>query len=160
MWEYSDGLAWQRLTVDDETHDLRVPGIASFIGPEDMGPLARFGTPRHWLRARLNEDGPPGEPTFAAILPNAVWVTQRQTVVDEPLGASTGQPSQVLTFRQVPVLPGQRIEVRELAGPRANVEWRILAVALLGDDPPRLQELETELAAEGDATTSSAARCA
>ena len=150
VWEYSDGLAWQRLTVEDETHDLRVPGIASFIGPEDMGPMARFGTPRHWLRARLNEDGPPGEPTFAAILPNAVWVTQRDTIVDEPIGASTGQASQVLTFRQVPVLPGQRIEVRELAGPRANVEWRILAVALLGDDPRVLQGLETELAAEGD----------
>jgi uncharacterized phage protein gp47/JayE len=149
VWEYSDGLAWQRLTVDDETHDLRVPGIASFIGPEDMGPLARFGTPRHWLRARLNEDGPPGEPTFAAILPNAVWVTQRDTIVDEPIGASTGQADQVLAFRQVPVLPGQRIEVRELAGPRANVEWRLLAVELLGGDPRVLQGLETELAAEG-----------
>jgi len=152
VWEYSDGLAWQRLTVDDETHDLRVPGIVSFIGPEDMGPLARFGEPRHWLRARLNEDGPPGEPTFGAILPNAVWVTQRETIVDEPIGASTGQANQVLTFRQVPVLPGQQIEVRELAGPRANVEWRILATQLLGDDPRVLQGLETELAAEGDLT--------
>ena len=152
VWEYSDGLAWQRLAVEDETHDLRVPGIVSLIGPEDMGPLARFGTPRHWLRARLNEDGPPGEPTFDAISPNAVWVTQRQTVVGEPIGASTGQASQVLTFRQVPVLPGQEIEVRELAGPRANVEWRLLAGELLGDAGRVLQDLETALAAEGDVT--------
>ena len=152
VWEYSDGIAWQRLTVQDETQNLRVPGIVSFIGPEDMGALPRFGVPRNWLRARLNEDGPPGEPTLRRLLPNAVWVTQRQTVVNEPIGASTGQTSQVFTFRQVPVLPGQQVEVRELAGLRANVEWRILATELLGDSADVLQQLETALAAEGDAT--------
>jgi len=150
VWEYSDGFAWQRLTVDDETRDLRVPGIVSFIGPEDMGPLPRFGEPRHWLRARLSEDGPPGSPTLSMVLPNAVWVLQRQTIVDEPIGTSTGRPDQVLTFRQAPVLPGQRIEVRELAGARANVEWRILAGELLPDGERAIAELEGLLAAEGD----------
>lgn len=152
VWEYSDGIAWQRLTVQDETQNLRVPGIVSFIGPEDMGALPRFGVPRNWLRARLNEDGPPGAPTLERVLPNAVWVTQRQTVIDEPIGTSTGQTSQVFTFRQVPVLPGQEVEVRELAGAPANVEWRILATELFGDSADVLQQLETELAAEGDTT--------
>ena len=149
VWEYSDGFAWQRLTVEDETRDLRVPGIVSFIGPEDMGPLARFGEPRHWLRARLGEDGPPGSPTIAAILPNALWVLQRQTVVDEPIGAGTGRPDQVLRFRQAPVLPGQLVEVRELSGGRATVEWRILAAELLGSSRQAVAELEAALAAEG-----------
>lgn len=152
VWEYSDGLGWRRLSVRDETHDLRVPGILAFLGPEDMGALPRFGEPRFWLRGRLNEDGPPGTPVVRALLPNATWVTQRQTVVDEPLGAATGEPGQVLTFRQVPVLPGQRIEVLELEGPRANVEWRILAAALLEDPAAAIALLEAELAAEGDAT--------
>jgi hypothetical protein len=153
VWEYSDGLGWQRLTVGgDETRELRVPGILSVIGPEDMGPLARFGEPRFWLRGRLLEDGPPGTPTVRTLLPNATWVTQRQTVVDEPLGAGTGEPGQVLTFRQVPILPGQIVEVRELEGRRADVEWRILAFGLLQEPDAAVAELEAQLAAEGDVT--------
>jgi hypothetical protein len=152
VWEYSDGLGWRRLSVSDETHDLRVPGILAFLGPEDLGALARFGEPRFWLRGRLNEDGPPGAPVLRALQPNATWVTQRQTVVDEPLGAGTGELGEVLTFRQVPVLPGQRVEVRELEGSRANVEWRILAAGLLEDPARAIADLESELAAEGDVT--------
>jgi uncharacterized phage protein gp47/JayE len=153
VWEYSDGLGWQRLTLGaDETHELRVPGILTFIGPEDMGPLARFAEPRFWLRGRLLEDGAPGTPTLRTLLPNATWVTQRQTVVDEPLGAGTGEPGQVLTFRQVPILPGQLVEVRELEGRRAEVEWRILAFALLPRPDVAVAELEDQLAAEGDAS--------
>jgi uncharacterized phage protein gp47/JayE len=148
VWEYFDGFAWQRLPVDDETRNLRLPGMVSLIGPEDSRVLARFHEPRHWLRARLNEDGPPGEPTLRAIHPNAVYVVQQQTVVDEPLGTSTGQPDQVFTFRQLPILPGQEIEVRELSGLRANVEWRILAAELFGDNPRVIQELETRLGGE------------
>ena len=86
------------------------------------------------------------------MLPNAVWAAQRQTVIDEPLGTSTGQPGQVLQFRQVPVLPGQRIQVREFAGRRANVEWRILAGELFGRESRTIAELEAALGAEGDAT--------
>jgi uncharacterized phage protein gp47/JayE len=150
-WEFWDGFSWQRVLVGDETRHLRVPGIVSFIGPEDSQPLARFGTERHWLRARLIEDGPPGEPTLNAIYPNAVWAVQRQTFSDEPLGAATGQPSLVLAFRQLPVLPGQEIEVRELQGARADVEWRILAAELFGTGRA-LQDLETQLGADSAAT--------
>ena len=146
-WEYWDGLEWQRVLVDDQTRRLRVPGMVSFIGPEDSQPLARFGTERHWLRARLLEDGPPGEPTLNAIYPNAVWAVQTQTVTDEPLGAATGQPGLVLAFRQLPILPGQEIEVRELQGRNADVEWRILAAELFGSDRA-LQDLETLVGAD------------
>ncbi len=155
LWEYWDGVAWEVLSVEDETRYLRIPGLVSFIAPDDSQPLARFGTPRHWLRARLNEDGPPGEPTVNGIFPNAVWATQRQTIVDEALGASTGQPNQVFVFRQFPILGGElheRIEVRELTGPRANVEWRTLAMEVLGEDPKVIAELEEQLGREGTQT--------
>lgn len=150
-WEYWDGFSWQRVLADDGTRQLRVPGIVSFIGPEDSRPLARFSTERHWLRARLIEDGPPGEPTLNAICPNAVWAVQRQTFTDEPIGAATGQPSLMLAFRQLPILPGQQIEVRELQGRRADVEWRILAAELFGTGRA-LQDLETQLGADSAAT--------
>ncbi len=47
------------------------------------------------------------------------------------LGSSTGQPNQVFFFRQIPVLPGEHIDVRELSGPRAQVELPILTGELL-----------------------------
>jgi uncharacterized phage protein gp47/JayE len=152
LWEYWDGFNWRNLAVADETNHLRVPGMLSLIGPEDSEPYARFGTSLYWLRGRLKEDGPPGAPTVNGIFLNAVWASQRQTVTDEPIGASNGQPDQVFAFRQIPVLKGERIEVRELAGPRADVEWRILAMEILGEDYGVLQELEDMLRQEGPQT--------
>lgn len=146
-WQYWDGIAWDDILVEDETRNLRVPGLVSFIAAEDSQPLTRFGTTLNWLRARLKEDGPPGEPTFAGIFPNAVWAVQRQTISDDPIGASNGSPNQVFVVRQIPVLPGERIQVRELSGPRANVEWRIIARELFGDDKA-IRELEAMLASE------------
>jgi hypothetical protein len=151
VWEYW-GAGWRRLATEDETRNLRVPGILSFVGAEDSQALSRFGRPFHWVRGRLKEDGPPGEPVVDGVFPNAVWVSQRQTVVDDPLGASTGQPGLVLAFRQIPVLPGEQIEVRELSGPRANVEWRILATELFPGDSRRLRAIEERLASEDTVT--------
>jgi hypothetical protein len=149
VWEYWDGGAWRPVRVLDETRRLRLPGLVGLIGPEDSRPVARFGTPRSWLRVRLKEDGPPGAPTIRAILPNATWAVQQESVVDDPIGASTGLPDQALTFRRVPVLPGEQVEVRELAGPRANVEWRILARELYPATPRAIAEIEALIGREG-----------
>ena len=149
LWEYFDGASWEELSVEDETRNFRVPGIASFIGAEDSQPLARFGTELHFVRARLKEDGPPGEPAINGIFPNAVWASQQQTLNDAFLGLSTGMANQVLRFAQIPVLAGERIEVRELSGARANVEWRILALQVTNNDPNVIREFEAMLAQEG-----------
>ncbi len=123
--------------------------MVSVIGPEDGAPAARFGIPLHWLRAELAEDGPPGAPVLAGLYPNAVWASQWQTVVNERLGLSSGAPHQALALRQPPVLGDERIEVRELSGPRANVEWRLLAREVLGGGDRTIQELEDLLGSEG-----------
>jgi hypothetical protein len=150
-WEYWDGINWQIVSVEDETRFLRVPGMVSWIGTQDSQPFARFKNSLHWLRARLKADEPPGEPMINRIFLNAVWAAQQQTIQDDPLGASSGQPNQVFRFVQIPVLAGEQIEVRELAGARANVEWRILAMELFGDARV-MRSLETQLAAEGTQT--------
>lgn len=151
VWEYWDGIDWRNLSVEDETNNLRVPGTLSFIGPADAEALARFDTPLYWLRARLKEDEPPGEPSLNAIMPNAVWVVERQTIVNESLGVSSGQPNQVFKFRLFPVHAGERIEVRELLGQRANTEWRNLAMEVTGGDISAVRELEELLSREGPA---------
>ena len=151
VWEYWDGFAWRAVQVQDATQNLRVCGMVSFIGQADSRPLARFATSLHWIRARLKEDGPPGAPIVKGIYPVAIWASQRQTYTDEPLGTSNGRPSQTFTFRQIPVLEGQMIEVLEISGARADVEWRIAARELFRDDPGRFEQLESILrTAPGD----------
>jgi hypothetical protein len=151
VWEYWNGSRWSRLAVEDGTRDLGVTGILSFIGPGDSVALARFGEPLHWVRGRLKEDGPPGTPEITGVHPNAVWAVQRETITDEPLGTSDGLPNQVATFPRAPVLAGERIEVLELEGARANVEWRVLAAELFEGDLRRVRELEEGIQEEGPA---------
>ena len=161
VWEYFDGFSWRELSVEDETRNLRLPGILSFIAAEDSQALARFGAPLHWLRGRLKEDGPPGEPAVNGIFLNAAWASQRQTFnnvqleqtfTDSRLATSSGLPNQVFRYIQIPVLAGQRIEVQELAGARANVEWRILAMEISGGDPGIIRDFEEMLSREGTET--------
>jgi hypothetical protein len=164
LWQYWDGFSWEDLAVDDETRDLRLPGLVSFIGPDDSVELARFSTggtdqasvpapgiPRHWLRARLREDQPPGAPLVQGLFPNAAHVIQHQTIVNETLGASNGLPNQTFSFTQIPVLEGEIIEVREISGLRANVEWRSVAFEIFGNQAD-VDEMESLLAAEGSQT--------
>ncbi|HMI52382.1 MAG TPA: putative baseplate assembly protein [Candidatus Saccharimonadales bacterium] len=153
LWEYWNGGGWRELVVRDETQSLTLPGMLSFIPEDDSVALARFDTPLHWLRGRLKEDGPPDSSTVNSIALNCVWASQRRTFANLPLGASTGAPNQIFTFTQVPVLPGQIIEIQELSGPRANVEWRLLALELSGGDASTVQELEDMIADEGTQTS-------
>src|SRR5262249_33534341 len=50
VWEYHDGSRWRELSVEDDTRNLRLPGILAFIAGEDSRPLTRFGAERHWVR--------------------------------------------------------------------------------------------------------------
>ncbi|MEN3330015.1 MAG: hypothetical protein V7638_4822 [Acidobacteriota bacterium] len=147
-WEYWDGFAFGHVAVDDETAQLTSPGILSFIAASDNEALARFGTSLYWLRGRLKEDGPPPEVALASIYPNAVWALQRRTFTDVSLGKATGQPSEVFRITQTPVIPGERLEVLELSGARANVEWRLIALELSGGDNEIIRKLEALLGKE------------
>lgn len=97
-------------------------------GPATLGrpSLPRFGVPRAWLRARLRADGIPRASVVDGVYLNAVWAAQMETIENELLGSSTAQVQQTLFFRRTPVLAGEIIEIRELDGPRAHVEWPML----------------------------------
>jgi hypothetical protein len=152
IWEYWNGGGWQPAVAEDGTEDLALAGMITFIPAADAQAFARFDNPLFWLRGRLKEDGPPNQTTINQIYTNAVWADQWQTFTNSPLGTSTGVASQLFTFNQIPILPGQQIAVQELSGPRANTEWRGLAMQIVPDDPNIVTELEALLAAEGPQT--------
>jgi hypothetical protein len=96
-----------------------------------LAALPRFGISLDWVRARLKTDGAPELSQVNGIYPNAVWAQQLQTVNNETLGSGTGQPNQSLFFQQIPVVPGQTVQVSELTGAQANVEFLVLQDQLL-----------------------------
>ena len=112
--------------------------------------LARFGTPRSWLRARVRGDGDPRRAHIERVYPNSTWAEQLETVADEPLGSSTGEPSQVHFVSRAPVLPGEQIEVRELEGRRAAVDYPLLVseLAVAGIDESDLRQTHDPVTGE------------
>ena len=91
-----------------------------------LAALPRFGKSLDWVRARLKTDGTPNFSQVNGIYPNAVWAQQVQTVNNETLGSGTGQPSQSLFFQQFPVIEGEQVQVEELVGAQASVEFLVL----------------------------------
>jgi hypothetical protein len=122
-------------TVEQVVEDrilLQAPLTGTYKGGiVQLAALPRFGVSRDWVHARLKFDGAPPERSVNGLYLNAAWARQVQTLNDQVLGSGTGQPGEAFFFSQVPVLPGERIEVRELHGPRAQVELPILREALL-----------------------------
>jgi hypothetical protein len=110
------------------TAPLEKKFTAPLIGP---APLARFGTPRHWVRvvwprAEYPQPPDPGVVTVNGIYLNAVWARQTRTQDKELLGTTTGVDGEVFNFSQTPVLPGEVVEVLELDGALARAEWPVL----------------------------------
>ena len=92
----------------------------------ESAPLTRFGKPATWVRARLANDETPRSTEISAIRLNAVWAVQVQTFEGETLGSGNGEDNQTLFFRNIPVLEGEVLEVKELSGARAHVEEPVL----------------------------------
>ncbi len=121
-WEYWSGAGWAPVAVEDGTEALSQAGVLTWPGAADSAPVARFGHALHWLRGRLAEDTDPPRPILRSAGLNATWAAQHETVVDEVLGTGAGGGSQSLFLRRAPVLDGEVIEVRELAGDAAAVD--------------------------------------
>jgi len=52
-WEYSDGIAWRHIAVEDETANLARSGRIRFLVPADLSATDVAGKTDLWIRARL-----------------------------------------------------------------------------------------------------------
>jgi predicted phage baseplate assembly protein len=95
-------------------------------GTVSVARLPRFGRPRTWLRARYAADASPIRRTIEGLFSNATWAVQASTIERETIGSGTGEAEQTLFARHMPLLDGERLEVRELDGARARVEVSVL----------------------------------
>jgi hypothetical protein len=152
VWEYWNGAGWAPAAITDGTADLQLPGILNFVPAADSKALSRFGPSLYWFRGRLKEDGEPAQSLINRLYTNAVWASQWETFNNAPIGASNGSPNQIFQFTQIPILPGQVVEVQELSGARANTEWRLIVLEVNSGDSQAVAKLESLLAAEGTQT--------
>jgi len=119
-------------TVDGATISLQSPLKNNYTGGSvTRAALPRFGVSRDWIRARLKDNGAPLQARVNGIYANAAWAAQVETVAGEVLGGGLGIANQSLFFNRTPVLPGEQIEIRELEGARAEVEYPTLREDLL-----------------------------
>ena len=106
-WEYNaGGGTWKTLDVlRDETRGFTRSGDVLFRGPKDAQPVVLGGVAaaRFWLRARLLSGTYDVVPRVDAVLTNTVRALAVQTVRDESVGGSNGEPDQVFSLRQTPV---------------------------------------------------------
>ncbi|WP_238652817.1 putative baseplate assembly protein [Paenibacillus piscarius] len=122
-WEYWDGRRWLTLSVNDEIRGFTRREILQFTIPADIALRPLFGTEHYWIRARLDEGRFEISPEVPSILPNVVWARNSNTVSGEIPGSSNGEENQRFQLSRTPVLPGQRLSVRETAGQAEWVPW-------------------------------------
>ena len=134
-WEGWDGESWVPVRERDDTRGLALPGMVAIPWPgtpPSANPLlARFGLPLAWIRARRRSDGPPRRSLIRSAYLNAAWACEIRSYDGETVGAGNGEPGQGFRVRNVPVLQGETLEVRELSGARAQVEEPMLREELL-----------------------------
>ena len=121
-WEYDGPAGWRPLDAQDETQGFSASGLVSFAAPKDLVERSRFGHQACWLRVRWVGGSFPLPPRLRRVLLNTMWASQAVTVVDESLGSSNGDPGQVFTTAQTPVLGGAQLLVRERAEPEETWE--------------------------------------
>ncbi|KWX75989.1 hypothetical protein AMQ84_16735 [Paenibacillus riograndensis] len=122
-WEYWDGRRWLTLSVNDEIRGFTRREILQFAVPTDIAKRPLFGTEQYWIRARLDEGRFEIFPQVDAIFTNAVWARNSNSVAGEIPGSSNGEENQSFQLSKTPVLPGQRLRVREAPGQGEWVLW-------------------------------------
>jgi len=119
-WESSKGNAWSPLTVQESTDSLSRPGTVEFLPPPEFSARADFGLPpRYWIRVRWEKGDYDVDPRLVRLLLNTTMAAQTVTLRNEVLGSSDASKKLQFKSTRAPILPGQRLEVREPELPAA-----------------------------------------
>ncbi|MBE9570164.1 MAG: baseplate J/gp47 family protein, partial [Proteobacteria bacterium] len=113
-WSYRAKNDWGELSYLDATEGLIKADILELQGPSDFSAFSRFGDSLYWIKGSLTKGGYEESPLLDGIYPNTAWAFQAETIKDEFLGSSNGEPYQTFSFLKFPVLKEEEIRVREV----------------------------------------------
>jgi len=129
-WRFSNGQGWSVLDYLDETEGFVVQGILELIGPTGFAARNVFDTSLYWLRGGLVKGSYESFPNIRGVFPNTTWSVQTQTIRNEIIGSSNGEPGQTFSFFKFPVMEGEEVRVNEVI----SDEERQLLIATYGRD--------------------------
>ncbi|HSE42646.1 MAG TPA: hypothetical protein VLH08_17895, partial [Acidobacteriota bacterium] len=112
-WNYRRKDRWFVLDYRDETEGFITQGHLDFIGQSDFTEFSLFGQSCYWLQGSHVKGSYDSLPEIYGIYPNTTWAIQAETIKDEILGSSNGEPNQSFSFLKTPVIEGQEIRIRE-----------------------------------------------
>ncbi|HET9370900.1 MAG TPA: putative baseplate assembly protein [Vicinamibacterales bacterium] len=118
-WAFRKDHEWRDLQADDESQALTRQGLLTLSAPDELTSETLFGQHLYWIRGSLRIDRGDSHlrypnPLLRGVFPNTVWVTQGETVTDEIVGSSDGEPDQRLPLQHPNVLRElNRDELRE-----------------------------------------------
>ncbi|MBZ0303570.1 MAG: putative baseplate assembly protein, partial [Anaerolineae bacterium] len=134
-WKYWNGAGWRDLDVQDETQGFTRRGLVTIVGPQDFTRSTWFGREAFWLCIQRPVGTYKNPPRLRRILTNTTWATNTQTIRNETLGSSNGEPDQVFRTTRKPVMTRQCLEVGEPEMPStADIE------AIMAEERADLQE--------------------
>jgi len=120
VWESWNGVAFAPLTVQEGTDSLSRSDTVEFLAPPDFSAHADFNVgPRYWIRVRWEKGQYDLDPRLVRLLLNTTIAAQTVTLRNEVLGSSDGSKSLRFRSTRAPILPGQRLDVREPELPAA-----------------------------------------
>ena len=136
VFEYRSARGWSELSVKDGSAGFARLGLLQFIGPPDAVAADGLGGLLYRLRARLKPGIQPRPVAVSGLWLNAVWASHANSAVQTVLGTADGSPDQSLAIRpqNIPVLPGEVLELREWEG--RGDDWTTVAQ---GVPPDRLR---------------------
>lgn len=126
-WEYWNGFEWRTLSLlKDETQTFLRSGHIYFKTPAKgemvKASLGVIAQSLYWIRGRVVRSDFDRLPRLLAIRTNTVEAVQAETIPNEVLGGSNGEPNQVFRLANTPVLHDTLVlEIDEGAG---FEEWR------------------------------------
>jgi hypothetical protein len=120
VWESWNGTTWAPLTVQESTDNLSRSDTVEFLAPPDLSAHTDFGVgSRYWIRVRWDKGQYDLDPRLVRLLLNTTIAAQTVTLRNEVLGSSDGSKSLRFRSTRAPILPGQRLDVREPELPAA-----------------------------------------
>lgn len=133
-WQYWNGQAWSKLTVDDGSENFTLSGLIKFLVPADCQTKAEFDlSERYWLRVQWETGDYLIEPRIINLALNTTFASQTITIVKEILGSSNGSENQIFQTTRFPVLQNPQLEVRE---PEKPSELELERLKLPGNSNP------------------------
>jgi predicted phage baseplate assembly protein len=131
QWEYLTAAAptqiWTRLVLYSDTSvAFTREGDVTIEGPRQAEAFPGIGAvdaPHYWIRCRLTGGVYPGAaPVVVELQANTGPATSLRTVTGEPVGQSSGLPSQQMTLANTPVSP-DTMQLTVTSGELPPVQW-------------------------------------